>query len=88
MSEKTFDAIMQEITSNLSGDPAEDVPYLMQQAEAHKDNAFGKEIARACGRLIFSALPDDKKAQLNRTVGNHVLGIESVIEEAQFKMYR
>ena len=88
MREKTFDSIMQEITSNLSGDPAEDVPYLMRQAEAHKTGAFGKEIARACGRLIFSALPDDKKAQLNRTVGNHILGIESVIEEAQFNMYR
>lgn len=88
MTEKTFDEIMQEITAGLSGDHAKDVPYLMAQAKAYKDSTFGKEIARACGRLIFSALPDDKKAEFDNAMQNHSLGIESVIEEAQFNMYR
>ena len=88
MQKKDFDLIMEEITAELTGEPDHDIPYLKQKAEAYKDSEFAQEIARACGRLIFSALSDDKKEEFDRLFKNHSLGIESVIEEAQFNMYR
>ena len=88
MSREDFDLIMRKITVGLNGDPAHDIPYLQQQAQAYKDGEFGREIARACGRLMFDALPEDKKAEFGRLTENNRLGLAAVIEEAQFNMYR
>ena len=84
----SFDSIMREITSGLTGDPAHDLPYLKEKTLAYKDSEFAREIARACGRLIYDALPGDKKAEIGRLTENKLLGITAVIEEAQFNMYR
>lgn len=88
MSREDFDMIMRKITADLNGDPAHDVPYLTEQAKAYKDSEFGREIARACGRLIFDIMPEKMKAEFGRLTENNFLGITAVIEEAQFNMYR
>ena len=85
---KDFDTIMLEITSGLTGDHEKDIPYLMEQCEKYKEHEFGKEIARACGRLIYEVLPEDKKEELNQMHGNGLQGIDSVLEETRFNIYK
>lgn len=50
---KDFDSIMREITSGLTGDPNKDIPYLDEKCKEYKDHEYGKEIVRACGRLMY-----------------------------------
>ena len=88
MSKLEFEYVMRKITAGLTGDPAKDIPYLKQMSETYKNSEYAKEILRACGRLMFSVLPDDKKAEISRLTENHLLGIESVLDEAQFNIYR
>lgn len=88
MSKLEFEYVMRKITAGLTGDHTKDIPYLTQMAETYKNSEYAKEISRACGRLMYDALPDDKKAEIGRLTENHLLGIESVLDEAQFNMYR
>lgn len=88
MAKEDFDSIMQEITAGLTGDHEKDVPYLHDKCEEYKNHKYAKEITRACGRLIFAALPKEKQDEINRVTENHLLGIQSVIEEAQFNVYQ
>ena len=75
---KDFDSIMREITRGLSGDSATDIAYLKEQMEAYKDHEMGKEIIRACARLMYDLIPEDKKKDIrqhlyppfNRQCGN------------------
>ncbi len=48
---------------------------------------MGKEIIRACGRLLYKCVPDDKKAEFDRIVNNDVTSYESVLEEVRFKQH-
>lgn len=88
MSNKDFDSIMREITSGLSGDFKQDIEYLQSQTEKYKDHEFGIEIARACGRLMFELIPDDKKEELNKAIGKDMLGYEAILDEVRFKIYQ
>jgi len=88
MAKEDFDIIMQEITAGLTGDHEKDVPYLQDKCEEYKNHKYAKEIIRACGRLIFAALPKEKQDEINKVTENHLLGIQSVIEEAQFNVYQ
>ncbi len=88
MANADFDTIMEKITSGLIGNPSKDIPYLEEKMEEYKTHQYAKEILRACGRLVFSLMPEDKKNELEHLIGNHNLGVSSVIEEAQFNMYR
>ncbi len=88
MAREDFDSVMQEITANLTGDHEKDVPYLHDKCEEYKNHKYAKEILRACGRLIYGALPKDAQEEFNRMSTNHSLGLQSVIEEAQFNIYR
>ena len=72
-----FDQIMHQITSGLTGDEKTDLAYLQEQSEAYKDHEMGKEIIRACGRLIYELIPDDKKADLEKAFGNNAAGTDS-----------
>ena len=82
----TYDAIMDEITQGLTGDPQHDGKYLMEQSEKYKDHEFGQEIVRACGRLIWETLPEDTKAELSSTIENHNTGREAVFREVLFNV--
>jgi tetratricopeptide (TPR) repeat protein len=84
----TFDQIMTEITSKLTGDPKVDVKYLMDQGEVYKNHNYSKEITRAIGRIIFEIVPDEIRDEFNKVVNNNNLGIENVLEEADFQLYR
>ena len=66
---KDFEAIMTSITAGLSGDSKADIKYLQEQSEKYKDHEYGKEIVRACGRLMYQVLPDDKKEELGKGFG-------------------
>lgn len=80
-----FEEIMREITGGLTGDGEKDIKYLMEQMEKYKDHEMGREIIRACGRLVYQCVPEDKRAEYERAVVNDNLSCESVLEEARFK---
>lgn len=88
MANNDFDSIMNEITSGLTGNSSTDISYLKNKMEEYKSHKYAKEILRACGRLIFSSMPNDKKKEFQQLVDNHTLGVSSVIEEAQFNIYK
>jgi tetratricopeptide (TPR) repeat protein len=85
---KDFDAIMKEITSGLSGDSQTDLSYLREQMEKYKDHEMSKEIIRACGRLMYELIPDDKKEELAKIISNDSAGTESALEEVRFNIYK
>ena len=84
----TFDKIMAKITSGLKGNPEEDIKYLMDQCEKYKTHKQAQEIIRAIGRMVYKLLPDDKKEEVKQILDNVNLGIENIIEEAEFQMYK
>lgn len=61
MNELTFDQVMTEIAMGLERDASHDIPYLKSKAEEYREHPQSREILRAVGRMIFDALPDDKK---------------------------
>ena len=71
---KDFDAIMREITAGFTGDPTKDMPYLKEKCEEYKNHEMAQEILRACGRLMYEMMPDDKKQEMNKALGNDAAG--------------
>lgn len=84
----SFEEIMQEITSGFTGDSDKDLAYLKEQAEKYKDHEMSKEILRACGRLMYEHLPDDKKADIGQYINNDVESWYSILEEARFNHFQ
>ena len=83
-----FDKIMQEITAGLSGDNQRDIGYLKEQMEKYKNHEYGKEILRACGRLIYEKLPDEVKNKVNQVAENEDLGIKATLDEVGYCIYK
>ena len=88
MGSKTYDEIMREITSGLTGDPKKDIPYLKSQSEMYKDHELSEEILRGCGRLLYEALPEDSKEGIGRALQNDTSGMEATLEEIRFNIYK
>lgn len=86
--EKSFDAVMQEITGGLTGDTKKDIAYLKKQCDKYRGYPQEKEIVRACGRLIFNLMPEDKKKAVASVAQNQETGQKSVLEEVRFKMFQ
>jgi len=84
----TFDKIMTKITSGLKNDTKEDIKYLIDQMDEYKDNKYSKEIHRAIGRIIYEICPDDMRNVFDKELNNYNLGIEKILEEADFQMYK
>ena len=61
----TYDEIMEEIKSGLTGDTKVDMKYLMTQMDKYKEHELSQEIIRACGRMIASIMPEDAKEEFN-----------------------
>lgn len=78
-----YDSIMKEITAGLTGNPSKDVPYLQAKCGEYKDHELGKEIIRACGRLMYDMIPDDKKDELKKVMQKDSLGVESALREIE-----
>lgn len=85
---KDFDQLMHEITSGLTGDNKTDLAYLQEKCEAYKNHELGKEIIRACARMMYDMIPDDKKAELDKLIGNDAAGTNSILEEVRFNIYK
>ena len=85
---KDFDSIMREITGGLSGDLQKDMAYLEEQMQNYKEHELSKEIIRACGRLIYELIPDDKKEELAKAINNDASGTEAALEEVRFNIYK
>ena len=79
---------MREITKGLSGDSETDIAYLKEQMKAYKDHEMGKEIIRACARLMYDLMPDDKKKDLEKVISNNASGTEATLEEVRFNIYK
>jgi len=84
--DKTFDEIMESITSGITGEWEHDRGYLKEQMEAKKDHPLSKEILRACGRLMYELIPEEKRSELERVMGNHRSATDTTLEEAAFNM--
>ena len=82
-----LEKILKEITSGLSGDKEKDMQYLKEQSEKYKEHEYAKEILRACGRLMFELIPDDKKKELERLIDNDAKGTEATIKEIRFNVF-
>lgn len=83
-----YDSIMREITSGLTGEPEADMKYLKEQSEKYKDHELNQEILRACGRMMYELIPDEKKEELSRMMGNDNKAIESTLDEIRFNVYK
>lgn len=86
--EKDFDFIMRSITAGLTGDARKDGPYLRDKCEEYKDHKYGKEILRACGRLMYELVPEDQRQALNDAMGKDLKGYEATLDEAKFNLYQ
>lgn len=84
----TYDEIISSITHELTGDPKKDIPYLKEQCDKYKDTEYGKEIVRACGRLLANYLSDKDKETVVRELKNFDLGIDSTLEEVKFNQFQ
>ena len=82
-----FDSIIQSITSGLTGNSEKDIPYLQKQMVKYKNHEMAKEILRACGRLLYQCLPDDKKTAMGKVIDNDLTSYASVLEEVRFKQH-
>ena len=85
---KDFDSIMHAITGGLSGDAETDIAYLQEQMDKYKDHELGKEIIRACARLMYDLIPDDKKKEIGKAINNDSSGTEATLEEVRFNIYK
>ena len=85
---KDFEMIMKEITGGLTGDAEADLVYLTEQGDKYKDHEYGKEILRACGRLMYELIPDDKKEKLDESLAKDNLGFDAALDEAKFNIYK
>ena len=84
----SFDNILHEITSGLTGDQSNDVKYLMEQSEKYKDNEYSQEILRAIGRIIHDIVPEELKNKFANEFNNFHISIEKTLEEVDFLMYK
>jgi len=86
MAEKTFDEVMQEIAMGLTRDPEHDIPYLQERSEQYKDHPLSQEILRACGRLMWDALPDERRQELEIMMGNYEDTAKAVLDEVVYNV--
>lgn len=84
----SLDNILQEITSGLTGNPKDDIKYLMERSEKYKENEYSKEILRAIGRIIHEIVPQEIKNNFEKEYDNFNLSIEKTLEEVDFQIYK
>lgn len=80
----TYDEIIKDITSGLSGDAEEDRKYLLEQCDKYKDHEMNKEILRAIGRMMFEIMPEENKDEINDLIKKNIYSWNAVFEEARF----
>lgn len=83
-----YHKIMAEITSGLTGNPTEDMEYLMKKSDEYKTHELAKEILRGIGRLMYDIIPEDKKENLVNAMKNDSLGWQATLEEVDFCIFK
>ena len=83
-----LDVILSEITSALTGESEHDAAYLMEQIEKYRSHDMSKEIIRACGRLLYDLIPDEARDKIAQVTENERLGVDAVLEEVRYNMYK
>ena len=79
---------MNEITGGLTGDADQDVAYLQEQMARYSGHEMGKEVSRACGRMMFEIIPDENKDEFSRAVGNSQKAMNTAFSEAKYRIYK
>ena len=79
----TYEETMAEIEAGLTGDPKHDIKYLKEQCDKYKDSENGREIVRACGRLMAKALPEDAMAEINKALNKDFSKFEKKLNEVK-----
>ena len=88
MSERTYDEIMRDIESGLSGDPREDYDYLMNMADVYREHSRAKDIHKAIGRLIYSLMPAEGQAKFADVLEKERKQFLEKLENIRFRMFR
>lgn len=83
-----FDEVMKDITRGFTGDVNHDLMYLQEQAEKYKGHKYEKEILRACGRLMYEIIPDEKKEEIAGIVSKDNMGFDAALDEVKFNIYK
>lgn len=82
-----FNEIMRQITSGLSNNREQDIPYLWEQMEIYKSHELSTEIIRACGRLLFELLSAEEKDDYAKAINNDDYAYETALDEVRFNIY-
>ena len=88
MKDRTYDEIMRDIESGLSGDPKEDADYLKEMAEVYRDHEEADRIHRAIARLLYGLLPAEGQAKFAADTDKDRRDIMERIENVRFLMFR
>ena len=86
--DKEFDKIMSEINSGLTGEPEKDMAFLNEQTNKYKDHKYGKEIIRACGRLMYDVMPDDVRKKLEKLTEDYSSRIDDSLSQAEQFLFK
>ena len=82
ITKKMFDTVMEGISSNLTGTAEHDVPYLKQQIDAYRRHPLGREIKRACGKIMWEVMPDERKPELAGIIEGRELDAWPALKDA------
>ena len=83
-----FEKIMSEINSGLTGEPEKDMAFLNEQTNKYKDHKYGKEIIRACGRLMYDVMPDDVRKKLEKLTDDYSSRIDDSLNQAEQFLFK
>lgn len=78
--------IIEDITSNLTGDSRKDFDYLQSEADKYKDHEYSLEIVRSISRLLCKVMPDDMNDEIDKMFSNMQLSTDTVVAEVQLKI--
>ncbi len=82
----TYEEIIKEVTSKLSGDNEKDIRFLIEEAKKYKDHECEREISKAIFRIVAKRLPDSEKGTLQKEVVNIDQFMDIILEEVKFKI--
>lgn len=81
-----FNYVITKVFEGLTGNAEKDINYLMDQMEKYKESENAREIIRALGRKLYEILPNDRKSEINRAIGNISDSVDSTLQEALFQI--
>lgn len=84
----SYDEILKEITNGFTGNTETDIKYLREQMEKYKDHEIATEILRACGRMMFDIIPEERKKDIGIALDNDRKAIENILDEVKFNMFK